>query len=222
VLNVRSSTDPGDTVEVFRCPAGRACDAQPLGWTDESVGSVDVGATAPGDVFEARIVSSSGAVVEALRTPPGTDCMMLSYGRAVVLSAAYAGWYAFAPTGFASSHGQPAAAMAAPPFPIASVTPGPAVAGPLGPINEPKRPTASVRKRARRAKGKLTVARVTCPERCTVRLRVSGHGRTIRRTLSVTGRRALRIPMRHGRLKVRVVVDGKLLAKGVSRWHHAR
>jgi hypothetical protein len=273
-LNVRSATEPGETVEVFRCPAGGACDPQPLGWADESVGSVDVGASAPGDVFEARIVSADGAVAEALRTPAwlgtptlvsgpafdgaaivgstllpvpgtwtggwdapwryslarltvcrtpaGTDCMLLSYGRAVVLPAEYAGWYAFASTGFASSHGQPPTLLAAPPFPIASVTPGPTVAGPLGPITEPKRPTASVRKRARRAKGKLTVARVTCPERCKVRLKVSGHGKTIRRKLTVTGRRALRIPMRHGRLKVRVVVDGKLLAKGVSRARPSR
>jgi hypothetical protein len=38
----------------------------------------------------------------------------------------------------------------------------------------------------------------------------------VRRTVTVTGTAALTIAPRRGHLKVHIVVDGKLLAKGVS------
>ena len=60
------------------------------------------------------------------------------------------------------------------------------------------------------------VADVTCPIRCSVRLAVTGRG-TFTRTLRVQGARALSIPRRSGALRVRVFVDGKLLASGRSR-----
>ncbi len=87
---------------------------------------------------------------------------------------------------------------------------------PIAATPEPQ-PTASVRAQARRAKGALSIGRVTCPQRCTVDLTVSGGGRTLRRSLSVTGLRALTIARRHGRLTITIAVDGKVLARGVSK-----
>lgn len=80
----------------------------------------------------------------------------------------------------------------------------------------PPSPSAAVRARAQRRKGALVVADVTCPIRCSVRLAVTGR-RTFTRTLRVQGKRALSIPRRSGALRVRVFVDGKLLASGRSR-----
>jgi hypothetical protein len=99
--------------------------------------------------------------------------------------------------------------------PIAAAEPASEVS--TSPVTRPAPPTASIRARALRGKGQLSVARVTCATKCTVELTVSGGGKTIRRTLSVTGARALTIAPRHGKLKVKVVVDGKTLASGVSR-----
>lgn len=155
------------------------------------------------------------------RTPAGTGCTFVSYGDPVVAPQTYAGFYAFTEsrtvhTGFG---GAPVAvSLAVPPFPVANVTPGPTVAGPFGPIAEaPKpQPAASIRAKALRANGRLSVGRVMCPERCTVKLTVSGGGKTVHRTLTATGLRALTIPHRHGRLKVSVVVNGNKLASGQS------
>jgi hypothetical protein len=81
------------------------------------------------------------------------------------------------------------------------------------------RASGKVRARAQRRNGRLYVATVICPKRCAVRLTVSGAGRTLRRSLSAQGATALGIAPRHGRLRVRVSVDGRLLASG---WTRAR
>jgi hypothetical protein len=93
--------------------------------------------------------------------------------------------------------------MLPPPAPAATPTP-------------PASPSATVRARAQRRKGALLVADVTCPIRCSVRLAITARG-TFTRTLRVQGTRALSIPRRSGALRVRVFVDGKLLASGRSR-----
>ena len=81
-----------------------------------------------------------------------------------------------------------------------------------------KRPTASVRARALRRNGRLIVGRVRCETRCAVALKVSGgNRRAVHRTLRVTGAKALTVPVRHGKLKVRVTVDGTLAASGTMR-----
>jgi hypothetical protein len=93
-----------------------------------------------------------------------------------------------------------------------------AASAPVGPIvREPVPPTATLRSRALRRNHQLSLGRVTCPQRCTVKLTVSGGGKAYRRTLSATGLTALTAPYRHGKLTVRVEVDGKLLATGKVR-----
>jgi hypothetical protein len=58
-----------DTVRVFRCSGGGACDSTPLQWHPATYrDSVDVGAFPPGDVFEGRWFKD-GTVVHTARTP---------------------------------------------------------------------------------------------------------------------------------------------------------
>jgi hypothetical protein len=91
------------------------------------------------------------------------------------------------------------------PMQLAPVTPPP-VTPPR--VSTPAAPKVTLRARALRSHGRLNVGRVDCPARCTVTLTVG----KLKRTLHVTGLRSLTVPVRHGRLKVRVVVDGKPLA----------
>jgi hypothetical protein len=84
-----------------------------------------------------------------------------------------------------------------------AVTPAPSTA-----------PTATIRARAVRSHGRLLVGNVTCALRCAVRLTVSGGGRTVVRTLGVQGKASLTVPLRHGKLKVSVLADGKPIASG--------
>jgi hypothetical protein len=101
------------------------------------------------------------------------------------------------------------------PSQICCVPPAPATPGP--PEARPPSPSASVRARAYRRNGRLHVARVSCALRCAVRLTVTSARGTYARSLSVRGTRSLSIPPRRGQLRVRVAVDGKLLASGRSR-----
>jgi hypothetical protein len=50
-----------------------------------------------------------------------------------------------------------------------------------------------------------------------VQLKVSGGKRRAHyKTVRVTGANALTVPVRHGKLKVRVIIDGKLVASGAT------
>jgi hypothetical protein len=170
----------------------------------------------------------------ALLACPDTSlagCWYLTSGEPVILEPRWAGWYLYAHETRVSMSNYPVAARVAGPFPYTTpVETGvtKALSGPAGPIagpatrstmvqaKVPAAPIATVRARALRAKGQLSVARVTCETPCTVKLTVSGGGKTLRRTVSVAGTKALTIPPRHGKLKVRVVVDGKTVASGRS------
>jgi hypothetical protein len=161
---------------------------------------------------------ASNAVV-VCRTKAGAGCVLLarSYDPKPPLDAGYAGRYLFALSRIYFWNGWVSAQLA-PPYPIGDLKPSPVttISAPLGPIVTPA-PSASIRARALRGHGRMSVGRVTCRVRCAVRLTVSGGGKTVRRTLTVTGTRALTIAPRRGRLHVKVVVDGKTLASGFSR-----
>jgi hypothetical protein len=101
--------------------------------------------------------------------------------------------------------------------------------GPFGPIDDPATPlvveplavpapTAKLRRRALRRGARVTVARVTCPVRCAVRLTVKDRHRTLRRKLHVRGSFPLAIVhgarLRPGGLRVRVSIDGRKAAAG--------
>jgi hypothetical protein len=88
---------------------------------------------------------------------------------------------------------------------------------PAGTTFEAVYSTATIRTRALRRTGRLTIGKVTCPSRCTVGLKVTGKFRTIRRHVSVTGAKALSVPVRHGRMNVRVTINGRLAAAGHTR-----
>jgi hypothetical protein len=177
--------------------------------------------------------------IYACREPTGGDCWLIAYGTSVALEPRWAGWYLFAeqngPTsipwcvsilGCAVS-----VALAAPPVHIGpqpgqtaalSAPFGPVAAAPVPAPRETKAPAASIRTRAVRRNGRLLVGRVSCETRRSVQLKVSGGGRrAVQRTLSVTGVKSLTIPVRRGKLKVRVVVDGKLLASGRTTYARA-
>jgi len=90
------------------------------------------------------------------------------------------------------------------------------VAAPQGPVNVAA-PTVTLREKALRAKGKLSLGRITCAaEACKVSLKVSGGGKKAAVTtfLAKRGATAITTPVRRGKLTVRVHVDGKLLANG--------
>ena len=188
--------------------------------------------------------AGSVAGVQACTQPDGGECWTISYsGAPSSIDLRWAGYYLSAIESWSSWSSQgnpPIPPMPAwpplpwGPYPWAQTPPiggaihsrstfvGPVAAEPqhqafTQPGKKPAPPKASIRARALRGKGHLNVARVTCATKCTVKLTVSGGGKAIRRTLSVTGARALTIAPRHGRLKVKVVVDGKTLASGVSR-----
>jgi hypothetical protein len=164
------------------------------------------------------------------RNPDGTDCFTLAAaGQPVTLEARWAGWYAFATTMGYSGHTNAISAQAPPcPLPcalsaifrsensVASAPVGPIAAAPA-PTPRPLPATASIRARALRRDHRLSIARVNCPQRCAVTAIVTGGGKRLKRTLTVTGFKALTIPPRHGKLKVRVEIDGKAVAEGISR-----
>jgi hypothetical protein len=171
------------------------------------------------------------------RDVAGTDCLRLERGDAGLarLLQRWAGWYLFVDEFFVSGLTDPTlpATAIAPvrriprlpaltptrsrsaPVHICCVLPEPAASNP------PWRrapPTASVRARAQRGRdGRLHVARVRCAVSCAVRLTVAGGGRTVVRLLTVRGERSLAMRGRRGTYRVRVVVDGRTLARGRSR-----
>jgi hypothetical protein len=162
--------------------------------------------------------SGTFELIAACANANGTGCTVISYGsRPVKLDVAWAGSYLFAYSTRSSATTLPLAQLAAPPF-KATLTLGATqvLSAALGPVLAA--PSASIRAHALRRNGRLSVARVTCPVRCKVSLTVSSAGRkALHRSLTVTGMKALTIPRRHGKLTVRVVIDGQAVASGKSR-----
>ena len=171
----------------------------------------------------------------ACRTPVATDCAFLAerdYVKpfvGITLQERWVGWYLFARSQFWSGKTNAIGGTVPTPYgwPYPTLGGGPLVAisapvGPIGPL--PQQPvlaakpaTASIRARALRSKGRLSIARVTCPVSCRATLTVYGRGRkTLKSTFSVAGTKALTILPRHGRMTVTVSVDGKPLAGGLS------
>ncbi len=177
---------------------------------------------------------NGGAGLYACPTPQGGQCWAVISG----LERRWAGWYLFVndmrwggrpfestvagtiwtlPRNFEWTPGiRPTSVGSAPYGPVCCVTPAAA----RQPVVEPpaaSRPLVTIRARAVRRAGRLVVGRAACATRCTLQLTVVGGGRkAIRRTLRVTGARDLVVPARRGRLSVRVVVDGKLIASGTA------
>jgi len=74
-------------------------------------------------------------------------------------------------------------------------------------------PTVTLRARALRGNGRISVGRVTCAAPCKVAVKVSGGGeKAYTTTFVANGTKAITAPVRRGKLTVRVHVDGKLLA----------
>ena len=184
-----------------------------------------------------RRARASAQWLLACRNPAGTECFSLA-GPSTELSQRWAGWYLFVdetrsfdgswswlfprpvPSMFALPdrldrlRGLGPNQSRSAPVQVCCVLPAPAADAPAV---RPASPTASVRARAQRRNGRLHVARVRCAVRCAVRLTVTGSDGTFVRSLSVQGARSLSIPPRRGVLRVRVIVDGKVLAGGRSR-----
>jgi hypothetical protein len=154
----------------------------------------------------------------ACRSVDAKGCDLVAYGTTFKVVDRWLGRYLFAASGISFWDGW-VAQLAAAPYPVGDLPQRPmdSNSAPLGPIAPAALPVASIRARALRRNHGLSVARVTCPVRCAVKLTVSGGGKTIRRTVSVIGTQALTIAPRRGRLRVNVVVDGKTLASGFSR-----
>ena len=159
----------------------------------------------------------------------------------VRLDARWAGWYLFATEARAAAD-VTVLGYIEPPYSLGervmAERTGPGittVSPPLGPISQPSAApavapvpaspvaalkdvaSATIRTRALRRHGRLTIATVTCPSRCAIALKVTGKFRTIRRNVNVTGTRALTIPVRRGRMGVRVTINGRLAATGHTR-----
>ena len=112
------------------------------------------------------------------------------------------------------------------PSPLPTAGPLAAVSAPAGPVAAPpttttiveQGPIVTLRRRAVRRGGRVTVARLFCAARCAVKLSVSDGRRTLRRTLQVRGSVPLSIlrgkRLRAGLLRVRVTVDGRQVAAG--------
>jgi hypothetical protein len=167
----------------------------------------------------------------------GGDCYSISTPR---LRARYGGWYVFTQYTLAwRDPGLPVAVPSAAPagdFPVrltlsptGSVDRLAATSGAQGPICcptpfviieppilDPVRPTATITARAPRRKGRTVVGSVTCGI-CTVQLTVRGGGRAaVKRTIKAKGKTALTVPVRRGRLRVTVIVDGRPVAAGTT------
>lgn len=80
----------------------------------------------------------------------------------------------------------------------------------------PNAPTVTLRSRALRSKGGISVGRITCAQTCKVAVKVSGGGKKAY-TATLTAKPGVTVitaPVRRGKLTVRVHVDGKLIASG--------
>ncbi len=146
------------------------------------------------------------------RAADGLQCDLLPAGEP--LSPEHLGRHLFVTRSHAGHHY----------LPFYSAVPGAnRTSGPYGPVTAPSSPTPVVRAvapptvtlrgRALRGKGRISVGRVTCAAPCKVAVKVSGGGKKAYTTTFVAnGTKAITAPARRGRLTVRVHVDGKLLA----------
>lgn len=179
------------------------------------------------------LVQSWTTGVLACREPTGGECWLIGWGtQPATIDARWAGWYLLASERAFSMLALVQPALPAPPIPWApgtgsaharSAPLGPVALGeakpPIGYVKVGQKPKATIRARALRSKGRLTVGSVTCETRCSVGLKVSGGGRkAITRTFSVQGTQKLTIPIRRGKLNVRVTADGKLVSSGRTRY----
>jgi hypothetical protein len=234
VFEARSSQN-GSVVQTDRTPAWLGNYALtrapavvgPL--TEGAVVSADAGAWSGG--WDRPWNGGAFSRLVACQRPDGIDCVEFSpFHPTVLLSARFAGWYVFAigQTGSGHTNDHSVTDYICPPYPnpiapIGGASATRAVSAAFGPVIAASTPTpapapaASIRAKALRGKHGLSVARVTCSLRCGVRLTVSGGGKALSRSFTVTGTKALTIPPRHGRLKVRVVIDGKTVASGTSK-----
>ncbi len=171
------------------------------------------------------------SVVLACPASTRTDCEYLSdlAGRTVgpgdrAIGDRHAGWFLYAIEYRSASDRFPLVDQV-PPAPGAPVTRPPSsalvsVSPPRGPIAARPASTATVvlRRRAQTRAARVTVGHVSCRVRCTVGLTVSDGRHTLKRSLAVSGTRALSIVragvLRSARLKVSVSVDGRGLASG--------
>jgi hypothetical protein len=173
------------------------------------------------------------SAVLACREPTGGECWLIGWGtRPVTIEARWAGWYLIASERAFSAFALSQPGLPVPPVQWAlgagsaharSAALGPvaaeAFAPPIGYAKVGQQPKATIRSKAVRRNGRLTIGSVTCESRCEVRVKVSGGGRkALTRTLSVQGTQKLTIPIRRGKLAVRVSVDGKLVAAKRTRY----
>ena len=172
--------------------------------------AVEPGASAGGwaGLTSTRLLSckaADGLECDLLRT--GEPLSAEHLGRHLFVTRSHAGHHYFpyysAGVGAERTSG-PYGPVTGPPTPAARIAP----ALQTGPPASAKPVSVSLRTRALRRNGRLELGRVTCVESCSVRLTVNGRSRTFR----MTGTRTLTTPVRKGRLKVRVAVDGKRLA----------
>ncbi|HEY6887103.1 MAG TPA: hypothetical protein VI300_04960, partial [Solirubrobacter sp.] len=141
-----------------------------------------------------------GTELVACRSAAGIDCRRLG-GAPETVNASDLGGYLFALSSYGSGfYSGPIPPIPPPPPTFPAIGPNTAVftaSAPVGPIvRPPVPPTATLRSRALRRNHQLSLGRVTCPAACKVDLTVSGGGKAVRRTLTVTGTRALTIAPR--------------------------
>jgi len=237
-----ATIDRGGEIITARTPAweGTLEAAPPTLEGDPTVGATvrAVPGASQGGWATGRKVQTS---IYACRDQGGGECQKLTRftdgASEVVVDARYAGWYLSAAQWWGSGNNGvtfipeapdpgpfvpgeaigarsaalgPVCCAAAPDVPVATLSPAPVVTA-------PRPPHAAIRARATRAHGRLIVGRVTCS--CTVRVKVSGGGRrAITRTLVVRGAQSLAVPVRRGKFRVRVTVDGQLIVSASTRY----
>lgn len=222
---VGTSFAPGETVRGASFRTGRSSTwiedvASPL-WLGRVAATLPPaleGVAAPGGTVKLLPASWTGGWVSGVSTsailacpsPSRTDCEVLPAGAVL---AKHRGWFLYAVEVRGSKDVPPAPVSATRPERSALV----AVSAPVGPVAAaPPRSDVTLRARASRAAGRVTVGRVTCAQRCRVELAVG----SVRRTFSVRGTERLsvagsRLP-RTGRVKTTVTVDGlRLVARTV-------
>ncbi|MDA0181826.1 hypothetical protein OJ997_16100 [Solirubrobacter phytolaccae] len=202
------------------------------GWLDDLSAQVLSACLTPEGTGCLYLPQIQGCPVPCVDVTPGTA---ISYGGVAGIPAAFAGRYLFV-----TEQRVPKDRRGLPmPVPLLWGTTYPhdlsapsalrAVSAPVGPLGTPvtgvlldkvapplPAPTVTLRQRALRAKGKLSLGRITCAAPCKVAVKVSGGGKKAFTTtfLAKAGTTAITAPVRRGNLTVRVHADGKLITSG--------